>query len=165
MVYREAAILSQATRIKNDIENHFVPITQISEAVVRGGQLKYAAWSQLRDYALEFKKILNGKFRRHSEFLRRNFIHFDGISDDCDIIEAKIKVLNMFHDILLENLRSKECYYSISENAPDGKEILELCSETVDTLSETKELIDDMWKSVLQKTENDGLKLDITHIK
>lgn len=165
MVYREAAILSQATRIKNDIENHFVPITQISEAVVRGRQLKYAAWSQLRDYALEFKKILNGKFLRHSEFLRRNFIHFDGISDDCDIIEAKILVLTKFHDKLLEDLRSKECYYSPFENAPDGKEILELCSETVDTLRETKELIDDMWKSVLQKTENDGLKLDITPIK
>ena len=165
MVYTKAAILSQAKRMRDDIENHFVPITQISKAVVRGGQLKYAAWSQLRDYALEFKKILNGKFRRHSEFLRRNFIHFDGISDDCDIIEAKILVLNMFHDKLLEDLRSKECYYSIFENAPDGKKILELCSETVDTLSETKELIDDMWKSVLQKTENDGLKLDITHIK
>ena len=163
MVFTEAAILPQATRIRNDIENHFVPITKIFGEVRSSGKLKYDAWSQLLKYVLEFKKIFE-TFLRHSKFLQTNFSHFEEISDDCKIIEAKIIVLKYFHFQVEEDLVIIGSYDRSIENAPDGKVILEICRNTVDTLRETEKLIDDMWDSVSKKTENGGLNLDLTHI-
>jgi len=148
MVYSEAAILSQAERMRDVVNSIIVNVDLIRSGIIQCEDLIFEKFWECKVYLSHFKVNLNTKLLPHLNFLVKNY-NDEKVLGVCIISIASIKMLKVY----IENLEGRMREQSQYNRHINDEYVLNLCRKTEASMKETVEWINGMWESLSLKKD------------